>query len=51
MLQEEDPCLVSNMTESILPLIPERGPATGVTNNNSSKQLGSQGTQVYCIVW
>ena len=42
MLQDEDPCLVSNMTESILPLIPERNAAT---QNNNNKQ-GNVGTQV-----
>ena len=42
MLQDEDPCLVSNMTESILPLIPERNAAL---QNNNNKQ-GNIGTQV-----
>ena len=36
MLADDDPCLVSNMTESILPLIPER----------SGGKSHSQGTQV-----
>ena len=57
MLQDEDPCLVSTMTESILPLIPERGPGSGGhpghNNNNtiSSKQGGaSVGTQVMVLI-
>ena len=47
MLQDEDPCLVSNMTESILPLIPERN----VLHNNNNKQA-NVGTQVkYHVIW
>lgn len=46
MLQDEDPCLVSNMTESILPLIPERNMAV---QNNNNKQ-GNIGTQVRKIL-
>jgi len=46
MLQDEDPCLVSNMTESILPLIPERNMAV---QNNNNKQ-GNIGTQVIKIM-
>ena len=58
VLQDEDPCLVSTMTESILPLIPERGPGTGGhtshNNNNNicSKQGGaSVGTQVRNLIF
>ena len=58
VLQDEDPCLVSTMTESILPLIPERGPGSGGhpshNNNNtiSSKQGGaSVGTQVMNLIF
>ena len=43
MLQDEDPCLVSNMTEAILPLIPERSASN---NNNNNKQASAVGTQV-----
>ena len=48
MLQDEDPYLVSNMTESILPLIPERNlssSSTATHNNNNNKQSAA-GTQV-----
>jgi len=53
MLQDEDPCLISNMTESILPLIPERlGNQSSQcnNNNNNSKQQPNQGTQVIKIM-
>ena len=43
LLQDEDPCLVSTMTESILPLIPERG---GPSIQNNNKTGGNVGTQV-----
>jgi hypothetical protein len=44
MLQDDDPYLVSNMAESILPLIPERN---GTASNSSSSRLHHpQGTQV-----
>jgi len=50
--------MVSNMTESILPLIPERGMNSTQTNlninnnnnNNVHKSGGSQGTQVIKIM-
>ena len=38
MLVEDDPCLASEMTESILPLIPDRG--------NNNKYNNHQGQQV-----
>eukprot|EP00090_Calanus_glacialis_P000500 TRINITY_DN10302_c0_g1_i1.p1 TRINITY_DN10302_c0_g1~~TRINITY_DN10302_c0_g1_i1.p1 ORF type:complete len:412 (-),score=97.72 TRINITY_DN10302_c0_g1_i1:1088-2323(-) len=53
MLQDEDPCLISNMTESILPLIPERSGNQSSQNNNNynnNKQQGNQGTQVIKIM-
>lgn len=52
MLQDEDPCLVSTMTESILPLIPERGTGPSLQNNNnkSGGGGGNVGTQVK-IYW
>ena len=40
MLQDEDPCLVSTMTESILPLIPERGTGPSLQNNNNKSGGG-----------
>ena len=48
MLQDEDPCLVSTMTESILPLIPERGTGPSLQNNNNKigGGGGNVGTQV-----
>ena len=43
MIQDEDPCLISNMTESILPLIPERSGNHGShMSNNNNKQQGNQ---------
>ena len=47
LLQDEDPYLVSNMTESILPLIPERNLSSSAQaqNNNNNKQ-SAPGTQV-----
>jgi len=53
MLQDEDPCLISNMTESILPLIPERSGNQSSqcnNNNNNNKQQQNQGTQVIKIM-
>ena len=46
MLQDEDPCLVSTMTESILPLIPERTGPSIQNNNNKTGGGGNVGTQV-----
>jgi hypothetical protein len=43
MLQDDDPYLVSNMAESILPLIPERN---GAASTSSSRLHHPQGTQV-----
>jgi hypothetical protein len=43
MLQDDDPYLVSNMAESILPLIPERN---GTASTSSSRLHHPQGTQV-----
>ena len=47
MSADDDPCMVSTVTESILPLIPER---PGLTPSNSSQPAGAapknQGTQV-----
>jgi hypothetical protein len=45
MLQDDDPYLVSNMAESILPLIPERN-GTASTSSSSSRLHHPQGTQV-----
>ncbi|CAL4139232.1 unnamed protein product [Meganyctiphanes norvegica] len=39
VLRDEDPCLVSAVTESILPLLPDRTPA----NSGSSTPLGTRG--------
>ena len=41
MAADDDPCMVSTVTESILPLIPERG-----LGGSSSGQGKNQGTQV-----
>nr|CAD7428689.1 unnamed protein product [Timema monikensis] len=46
MLRDEDPCLVSTMTESILPLIPDRG-GSGLTAGTSRL---AQGQQVLAMV-
>nr|CAD7198349.1 unnamed protein product [Timema douglasi] len=46
MLRDEDPCLVSTMTESILPLIPDRG-GSGLTTGTSRL---AQGQQVLAMV-
>ena len=44
--QDEDPCLVSNMTESILPLIPDRNSSSSHNNNNKLQSVAGGGTQV-----
>lgn len=52
LLQDEDPYLVSNMTESILPLIPERNVScssscsSSQTQNNNNNKQSAAGTQV-----
>ena len=49
LLQDEDPYLVSNMTESILPLIPERNlssSSSAQTQNNNNNKQSAAGTQV-----
>ncbi|KAK7077440.1 hypothetical protein SK128_019672 [Halocaridina rubra] len=47
VLRDDDPCLVSAVTESILPLLPERTPAS----SGSSTPLGiRQGPQVLEMV-
>ena len=50
LLQDEDPYLVSNMTESILPLIPERNvsstSSSQAQNNNNNNKQSATGTQV-----
>ena len=46
LLQDEDPYLVSNMTESILPLIPERSGSTSQVQNNNNNKQSAAATQV-----
>jgi len=56
LLQDEDPYLVSNMTESILPLIPERNVScssscsSSQTQNNNNNKQSAAGTQVIKIM-
>lgn len=54
LLQDEDPYLVSNMTESILPLIPERNvsstSSSQAQNNNNNNKQSATGTQVIKIM-